>query len=95
MPPAARCSSFQTSARAPTDPPPISAYSTNWPRVPALIVPSITLCAPDHSTSTIAPNTSTMAAAVTSAWAPMRRRAVATATASAWPKRPRSYGSRA
>ncbi|KAG1194599.1 hypothetical protein G6F35_013376 [Rhizopus arrhizus] len=32
MPPAARCSSFQTSASAPTEPPPISAYSTNWPR---------------------------------------------------------------
>jgi hypothetical protein len=29
--------------------------------VPALMRPAITSCAPDHSTATIAPNTSTMA----------------------------------
>ena len=83
MPPAARCSSFQTSASAPTEPPPISAYSTNWPSVPALMRPATTSCAPDHSTSVIAPKISTIATAVTIACARMRRRAVSTAVASA------------
>ncbi len=76
MPPAARCSSFQTSASAPTEPPPISAYSTNWPSVPAVMRPAITSCAPDHSTSVIAPKISVIATAVTSACARMRVRAV-------------------
>jgi len=90
MPPEARCSSFQTSASAPTEPPPISAYSTNWPRVPALMLPSITSCAPNHSTPTIAPNTSTMALAVTIDCARMRRRAAPMASLRAALKRPRS-----
>jgi len=90
MPPAARCSSFQTSASAPTEPPAISAYSTNWPSMPPLMRPATTSWAPDHSTSVIAPKISTIATAVTIAWARMRCRATATATATAEPKRPRS-----
>ena len=83
MPPAARCNSFQTSASAPTEPPPISAYSTNWPRLPALIRPAITSCAPDHSTRMMAPKIRLIATAVTIDCAPMRLRAVATAVAMA------------
>ena len=79
MPPAARCSSFHTSARAPTEPPPISAYITNWPSMPAVMRPPMTSCAPDHSTTITAPKIRLIATAVTMACAPMRLRAVATA----------------
>ena len=46
-------------------------------------VPATTSCAPDHSTSVIAPKISTMATAVTIACERMRLRAVSTAIASA------------
>ncbi len=68
MPPAARCSSFHTSAREPMEPPLISAYRTNSPSVPALIRPAMTSCAPAHNTPTIALNINTMLAAVTHVW---------------------------
>ena len=68
----------------------MSAYSTNWPSVPALMRCATTSCAPDQSTSVIAPKISTMATAVTIAWERMRLRAVSTAIPSAWPKRVRS-----
>ncbi len=87
MPPAARCNSFQTSASAPTEPPPISAYSTNWPSVPGVMRPEITSCAPSHNTATIAPKISMIATAVTVAWVRMRTFAVSMAVSSAVLKR--------
>ena len=90
MPPAAFCNSFQTSASAATEPPPNSAYSTNWIRMPALMRPAITSCAPDHSTRVIAPKNRVMVLPVISDCAPIRLRAVPTALATAAAKRPRS-----
>ena len=57
--------------------------------------PATTSWAPDHSTMVIAPKIRVIAAAVTRAWVPMRRRAVATDSATASEKRERSQTSRA
>ena len=81
--PAARSTSPQTSVSAPTEPPARIAYSTNWLSTPAAIVPAMTACAPAQSTSVIAPNVSRITSAVSVPVIAMRRRAVASARATA------------
>ena len=62
--PPAREISLHTSVNPPSDPAANTAYNTNWPSTPALMLPSITARAPAHSTSVIAPKMSRMTSAV-------------------------------